>query len=219
MRRSAAKNKEKLSYSEKFTRLGVRLRDPEWRRYFKIILAGKAHRHPAAAGPDNRRPGCHPCVDRILGLRTGNHSADPGDARWISATRQRTRPSIRSTPPGRWSRRSWCSACRPASPCWKPASADRAKPSTCWSNAYSTPACADSSITHGDTRSCSARATASSAGTIPTTPPAARFNNWFFLQEHHGHDPLRRAPACRCWPTGSSSSPSPTAPRPSAPAR
>jgi len=42
MRRSAAKNKEKLSYSEKFTRLGVRLRDPEWRRYFKIILAGKA---------------------------------------------------------------------------------------------------------------------------------------------------------------------------------
>jgi ammonium transporter, Amt family len=42
MRRSVAKNKEKLSYSEKFTRLGARLRDPEWRRYFKIILAGKA---------------------------------------------------------------------------------------------------------------------------------------------------------------------------------
>jgi len=42
MRRSVAKKKERLSYSEKFARLRTRLRDPEWRRYFKIILAGKA---------------------------------------------------------------------------------------------------------------------------------------------------------------------------------
>ena len=33
---------ERLSYSEKFVRLRTRLRDPEWRRYFKIIMAGKA---------------------------------------------------------------------------------------------------------------------------------------------------------------------------------
>ena len=32
----------KLTYAQKFSRLRERLRDPEWRRYFKIILAGKA---------------------------------------------------------------------------------------------------------------------------------------------------------------------------------
>jgi len=41
MRKAVAK-KEKLPFSEKLVRLHVRLRDPEWRRYFKIILAGKA---------------------------------------------------------------------------------------------------------------------------------------------------------------------------------
>jgi ammonium transporter, Amt family len=40
--RSLAKSSEKLSYSGKFSRLRDRLRDPEWRRYFKLILAGKA---------------------------------------------------------------------------------------------------------------------------------------------------------------------------------
>jgi Amt family ammonium transporter len=33
--------KEKLSLSAKFFRLGARLRDPEWRRYGKVLLAGK----------------------------------------------------------------------------------------------------------------------------------------------------------------------------------
>jgi Amt family ammonium transporter len=33
---------EKLSYTEKLSRLRLRLRDPEWRRYFKVILMGKA---------------------------------------------------------------------------------------------------------------------------------------------------------------------------------
>ncbi|HVZ61036.1 MAG TPA: ammonium transporter, partial [Terriglobales bacterium] len=33
--------KEKLSLSAKFSRLGARLRDPEWRRYGKVLLAGK----------------------------------------------------------------------------------------------------------------------------------------------------------------------------------
>jgi len=42
MRKSVAKTKEKLSYAEKFSRLRLRLRDPEWRRYFKLIMAGKA---------------------------------------------------------------------------------------------------------------------------------------------------------------------------------
>jgi Amt family ammonium transporter len=37
-----ALKKERLSYSEKFSRLRTRLNDSEWRRYFKIILAGKA---------------------------------------------------------------------------------------------------------------------------------------------------------------------------------
>jgi ammonium transporter, Amt family len=32
----------KLSYPQKFSRLRERMKDPEWRRYFKIILAGKA---------------------------------------------------------------------------------------------------------------------------------------------------------------------------------
>ncbi len=32
----------KLRFGEKLTRMGERLRDPEWRRYFKTILAGKA---------------------------------------------------------------------------------------------------------------------------------------------------------------------------------
>jgi ammonium transporter, Amt family len=42
MSKSVAKKKEKLTYAEKFSRLRVRLRDPEWRRYFKLIMAGKA---------------------------------------------------------------------------------------------------------------------------------------------------------------------------------
>jgi len=32
----------RLSYADKFTRLKVRLRDPEWRRYFALIAIGKA---------------------------------------------------------------------------------------------------------------------------------------------------------------------------------
>ncbi len=32
----------KLSMAQKFSRLAVRLRDPEWRRYGKLLLAGKA---------------------------------------------------------------------------------------------------------------------------------------------------------------------------------
>ena len=31
----------RLSYSEKISRLRVRLRNPEWRRYGKLLLAGK----------------------------------------------------------------------------------------------------------------------------------------------------------------------------------
>src|SRR5581483_4680942 len=35
-------NGNKLSLSEKFSRLAVRLKDPEWRRYGRLLLAGKA---------------------------------------------------------------------------------------------------------------------------------------------------------------------------------
>jgi Amt family ammonium transporter len=42
MRRAVELKQQKLSYSEKLVRLRCRLKDPEWRRYFKIILAGKA---------------------------------------------------------------------------------------------------------------------------------------------------------------------------------
>ena len=31
----------KLRLSEKFSRLGTRMKDPEWRRYFKLIALGK----------------------------------------------------------------------------------------------------------------------------------------------------------------------------------
>jgi ammonium transporter, Amt family len=37
----AAQQRSKLSLSEKFSRLAVRLRDPEWRRYGGLLLAGK----------------------------------------------------------------------------------------------------------------------------------------------------------------------------------
>src|SRR5205814_5203589 len=33
---------KKLSLSQKFSRLSVRMRDPEWRRYAKTVFAGKA---------------------------------------------------------------------------------------------------------------------------------------------------------------------------------
>jgi Amt family ammonium transporter len=36
------KTRKKLSFGGKISRLGRRLQDPEWRRYFRIILAGKA---------------------------------------------------------------------------------------------------------------------------------------------------------------------------------
>ena len=42
MSKRAALKKERLSYAEKFVRLRTRLRDPEWRRYFKTIMVGKA---------------------------------------------------------------------------------------------------------------------------------------------------------------------------------
>jgi ammonium transporter, Amt family len=32
---------ERLSWSQKISRLGTRMRDPEWRRYGKLLLAGK----------------------------------------------------------------------------------------------------------------------------------------------------------------------------------
>ena len=37
-----SKKSRKLSLAQKFSRLAVRLRDPEWRRYGKLLLAGKA---------------------------------------------------------------------------------------------------------------------------------------------------------------------------------
>src|SRR5262249_8165934 len=37
----SVKNPRKLSLSEKISRLAVRLRDPEWRRYGGLLLAGK----------------------------------------------------------------------------------------------------------------------------------------------------------------------------------
>jgi len=42
MKKSGLRLKEKLSYSQKFKRLGERLHSPEWRRYFRTILMGKA---------------------------------------------------------------------------------------------------------------------------------------------------------------------------------
>ncbi len=36
------KMRERLSYQEKFSRFGTRLKDPQWRRYFGLILVGKA---------------------------------------------------------------------------------------------------------------------------------------------------------------------------------
>jgi hypothetical protein len=39
--RSKVKKREKLSLSEKISRLTLRLRDPEWRRYGATLLAGK----------------------------------------------------------------------------------------------------------------------------------------------------------------------------------
>src|SRR5689334_14970996 len=36
------KVRERLSMSEKFSRFSGRLRDPEWRRYFGLIMVGKA---------------------------------------------------------------------------------------------------------------------------------------------------------------------------------
>ena len=37
----AEKTRSKLSMSEKFSRLALRLRDPEWRRYGGVLIAGK----------------------------------------------------------------------------------------------------------------------------------------------------------------------------------
>src|SRR6476469_4058115 len=37
-----SKKSRKLSLAQKFSRLAVRLRDPEWRRYGQALLAGKA---------------------------------------------------------------------------------------------------------------------------------------------------------------------------------
>src|SRR5947209_19197782 len=39
--RAIVQEGKKLSLSEKFSRLAVRLRDPDWRRYGKLLFAGK----------------------------------------------------------------------------------------------------------------------------------------------------------------------------------
>src|SRR4029077_11269086 len=39
--RALVRGKPRLSWSEKLARLAVRLRDPEWRRYGKLVLVGK----------------------------------------------------------------------------------------------------------------------------------------------------------------------------------
>ena len=33
---------QKLNFGAKLTRLGMRLRDPDWRKHFRAVLAGKA---------------------------------------------------------------------------------------------------------------------------------------------------------------------------------
>jgi len=40
--RAFPQSRKKLSLGERFSRLAVRLRDPEWRRYGKLLLLGKA---------------------------------------------------------------------------------------------------------------------------------------------------------------------------------
>ncbi len=39
--KSSAKKSDRLTWSQKATRLRMRLRDPEWRRYGKMLLFGK----------------------------------------------------------------------------------------------------------------------------------------------------------------------------------
>ena len=36
------RSQERLTFAQKFTRLSARMRDPEWRRFFMLICAGKA---------------------------------------------------------------------------------------------------------------------------------------------------------------------------------
>ena len=60
------------------------------------------------------------------------HSIDGKLAHWYGIHIARaTTSSTQSTPHGHWSPRFSYSECRSASPCWRRASADRVKPSTC----------------------------------------------------------------------------------------
>ena len=161
MRRSAAKNKEKLSYSEKFTRLGVRTARPRVASLLQNYPGGKGPWHPAVTGSDSHRPGCLACTDRIVGLWSGIHGALPCDAHgsWGLDKESNDQSDQHRVDPRRGVPRVLhAGRFHYARSRLLPI---RAKPSTSSSNVFSTPACADSSITLGDMRSCSDRATAS----------------------------------------------------------
>ena len=89
-------NTRRLSLSEKYSRLRLRLRNPEWRKYGGALLAGKGIGIALVL-----------VVMAAVSIFVGGHAfaADPdlkGNDEWL----------IRSTPRGRSLRRSWCSACK-----------------------------------------------------------------------------------------------------------
>ncbi len=187
---------DELSFSQKLSRLRIRLRNARWRRYGMLLLAGKALGIVAALRADHHRD-----VNGPLGMGVDEHHRRPcsGDRAGFANRRRRqprirTRPrraatsSTRSTPAGFCSARSSCSACRRASPCSRPASVEIVKPSTCWSNACSTPASAAFCTGDGASRSCSAGATPSSAGIMPGDPS----KSLIFMKDVSVIDDLRR---------------------------
>ena len=171
---------DKLSLSQKLSRLRVRLRDAAWRRYGTAAAGGQgAGRCRAVRMITVGTPLIRSAWDWGSTVAHAQQAPTAPRRRRRPPRRRppiRTRPrraatsSTRSTPAGFCSARSSCSACRRASRCSKPASVEIAKPSTCWSNACSTRASAGFCTGDGASRSCSAGATPSSAGIMPGDP-------------------------------------------------
>ena len=218
MSKAVALKKERLSYSEKFSRLRERLHDPEWRRYFKIILAGKALAILLLLGLIVIGPALFHAVtgSNVFGQAstapTPAMVADLGDA-----TKNPTINPINTV----WTLvAAFLVFCMQAGFTMLEAGFCRSRETVnvlveC---VFDTCLCGFLYYTWGY-----AFMFGQGNGLIgwhdPNDVAGGPVNNWFFLQTRHGHDPVRLQPAFRCWPTGCSSSPSRTVPRPSAPAR
>ena len=119
-----------LRFSEKLSRLAVRLRDPEWRRYGRALLAGKLMGVAAVLLVMFAMNLLPALPDLLGGSAIGADEATKAAEPLYPAVKAGDIVNPINSDHGRWSPRSSSSAYESASRCSRPASAGRARRST-----------------------------------------------------------------------------------------